>query len=309
MNSVPTIAVLLCTYNGDRFLEKQLNSITQQTYPNWTLHISDDGSRDSTLEIIKKFQNIFGANRIKLYRGPSKGFVANFMSLVYNTEIIADFYAFSDQDDIWEKDKFERAISFFQAHPTTKPLLYCSRTRLLDSNENEIGFSTLYKRSPCFQHAMVENIASGNTMVFNQFAMSLLRKVNPAIEIVIHDWWTYIVVAACGGIVFYDENPTVRYRQHDQNLIGAKLSWFSNIKKLRLLFNGFFAQRSNIIINSLLQIQTDLTSENKIILEQFQIARQKSFFPRIIGIMKSGIFCQSFTGKIKLATSILLKKI
>lgn len=301
-----SVAILLCSYQGELFLEKQLDSIVKQTHTHWKLYISDDGSNDKTLEIVTKYQALWGKDRIKLLHGPKKGFVANFMSLIYNKEINADAFALADQDDIWELDKLERALQHMSA---TKPSLYCSRTRLIDSDDRPRQLSNYYKKLPCFAHALVQNIASGNTMLFNKQAMTMLRKVPNHVDIILHDWWIYLVITGCGGIVFYDSYPSVLYRQHGKNLIGADPNWIGRLKRIHLLMKGYFAQRTDSNINGLLRIAAFLTLKNKAILNQFRNARKQSFLPRIIGIIRSGVFCQTIPGKIKLVTAVLLKKI
>lgn len=303
------VAILLCTYQGEAFLEQQLDSLVNQTYPNWTIYISDDGSQDKTREIINQYRHQWGHDRIKLYEGPRKGFVANFMSLVYHTDVSAEYFAFADQDDIWELDKLDRALNYLHSASSTIPALYCTRTRLIDKNEKELGFSTLCTKKPCFENALMQNIAGGNTMVFNQAARNLMKKVKSDSEFVLHDWWTYLIVTACGGMVYYDKYASVRYRQHDQNLIGINADWLAKFKRIPLLINGYFIQRTDLNIHGLLQIETYLTPKNRIILNQFRKARTQTFFPRLIGIIRTGVFCQTITGNLKLFTAVLLKKI
>src|SRR5690606_26294874 len=129
-------AILLCTYNGALFLESQLESFVRQTYTNIELWISDDGSTDETIKIIEGFRRRWGGRRLELLEGPRGGFVKNFMGIVCNYSIDADYYAFSDQDDIWMDDKLERAIQAIRQF--TGPALYGSSTRLIDGSENVI---------------------------------------------------------------------------------------------------------------------------------------------------------------------------
>ena len=98
-------AILLCTFNGEEYLSDQLDSYLSQTYSSWKLWVSDDGSIDKTKEIIERYQVNLGCDRVRLVDGPKKGYAANFMSLVCNPEIQAEYFAFSDQDDIWSPEK------------------------------------------------------------------------------------------------------------------------------------------------------------------------------------------------------------
>ena len=126
----PKVAILMCTYNGEKYLVEQLESIAAQTHQNWAVYVSDDGSSDSTNQILSKYQDKWGKCRLFIQRGPSKGFAANFLSLVTNSKIHADFYAYSDQDDIFETNKLERAIKSLKENSLQIPSLYCSRTIL-----------------------------------------------------------------------------------------------------------------------------------------------------------------------------------
>lgn len=127
------VAILLTTYNGEKYLQDQLDSIAGQTYRNWKLYASDDGSTDSTLDILQRFQRQYGANQVHLFAGPRTGFAQNFLSLIRNPDIHAEYFAFCDQDDVWFAHKLERSVTRLDVLPdNTNPAVYCSRTRLID---------------------------------------------------------------------------------------------------------------------------------------------------------------------------------
>lgn len=142
---------------------------------------SDDGSQDSTLDILNRFG--LETNRIRIFQGPENGFCQNFLSLICNDPIEADYYALSDQDDIWHEDKLARAVATLSNISREIPALYCSRTKLVDERNLEMGLSPLFRRTTGFRNALVQNIAGGNTMVFNHAARKLIRKaglnINP----------------------------------------------------------------------------------------------------------------------------------
>ncbi len=170
------VAVLMGTFNGERFLAEQLDSLAAQTHPDWELWASDDGSKDNTLAILEAYRAKWGGERLTVLRGPARGLATNFLSLACKSGIQADYYAYSDQDDIWEPDKLSRAVSWLERMPPSEPALYCSRTMLVDAAGKEMGLSELHARPPCFANALVQNIAGGNTMVFNNAARNLLRR-------------------------------------------------------------------------------------------------------------------------------------
>src|SRR5690606_25344152 len=98
-----------------------------------------------------------------------------------------------------------------------------TRTLLVDDKNTEIGMSQLFKRPPSFPNALMQNIAGGNTMVFNADLRRVLGSAPP--RVVIHDWWLYLATTACDGLVRYDPEPSLRYRQHGDNLIGMNIGW------------------------------------------------------------------------------------
>jgi len=303
------VAVLMCTYQAERYLMEQLDSIIEQTHQNWHLYVSDDGSKDSTQSILNSYQAKWGPDRLSIISGPAKGFAKNFLSLSCNTIIKADFYAFSDQDDIWEKDKLERALNCLLSIPEGTPGLYCSRTRLVNSSNKEIGLSPLFVKPPCFANGLIQNIGGGNTMVLNNAARSLLIEAGDEIPVVSHDWWSYLLVSGCGGKVFYDTIPSLRYRQHSENLIGMNDSWQARFKRIRMLSQGRFRKWNNDNIMALQKMLHQLTPENQTVLEQFTKAREMSLIPRLLNLKKSGVFRQTLLGNLGLIAAAIFNKI
>jgi glycosyltransferase involved in cell wall biosynthesis len=305
------IAILLCTYQGERFLEKQLDSIYQQSHTNWILYVSDDGSRDQTLSLLKKYQQIWGEDKLIILSGPKKGFAANFLSLL-RLDIEADYFSLADQDDIWEKDKLSRAILQLQQltpEPSPSPALYCSRTQLIDEEDYPIGYTPLYTKPPCFENALVQNIAGGNTMVLNQAAHQLILNTPSNLTLAFHDWWIYLVITGCGGKVIYDAYPSVRYRQHTLNQIGANQSYLALLLRIRLLLSGSFIRWNEFNIKGLNLFQSYLTPHNQRIFKQYCEIRQGNFIKRLTGFFKIGVFRQTAIGNLKLLAAVLLKKV
>ena len=181
------VAILLCTYQGEKYLAAQLDSFAAQTYPSWKLWVSDDGSTDATLDQLRAFAERHQPGQVTLQAGPRKGFVKNFMSLICEPTLHADYYALSDQDDIWHPDKLERAVKWLRDVPQGQPALYCTRTELIDGAGQPIGFSPLFTRPPAFANALMQNVAGGNTMVMNNAARDLLVEAGADIDVVAHD--------------------------------------------------------------------------------------------------------------------------
>ena len=304
----PTIAILICTFQGEKYLAEQLDSIVMQTEAAPIIWASDDGSSDQTTAILRRYQEKLGEDRLHILQGPCQGFVKNFMSMVCNPNIQADYYAFADQDDIWMKDKSARALSFLSQVSQNTPGLYCSRTLYVDEQNQVIGPSQAYQHSPSFNNALVQNIASGNTMVFNQAARDLLVAIGQTQPIVYHDWMLYLMVTACGGQVLFDQEPTVRYRQHSNNLIGMNTSFKSYLARIKILWGGRFATWNNIHTNTLSSMKKFLTPQNQAILAGYIQARQKNRFACVYSLFKLKILRQTRIGQLGLCCIILMNK-
>ena len=307
--SKPKVAILLCTYNGQRFLAEQLDSFEAQTYEIWEVWVSDDGSQDNTLMILESYQQKWPAGRLNIQKGPSKGFVANFLSLVYSTSIEANYFAYSDQDDVWLAEKLERSIKALGSKSINSANLYCGRTVLIDENKKEIGLSPLFLKPPIFANALIQNIGSGNTMVFDQNTRNLLCRARSDFYPVTHDWWTYILVTGAGGKVIFDLKPTVSYRQHQNNQIGMNSSWKSRLKRFQRIRKGCFQEWNKQHIQLLRAISEELKSESIEILEEFEKARNMKLLNSLFQLKKSGVYRQTVKGQLSLYTAAFFGKI
>lgn len=309
MLSLPKVAILLCTYNGEKFLPEQLDSFESQDYSDWQVWASDDGSKDSTLAILERYRIQWGDERLSIITGPGKGSTANFLSLTCKSEINADFYAFSDQDDIWENDKLSTAVNWLNTVSNDTPALYCARTRLVDAVNQEIGFSQFFKNPPSFANALVQNIAGGNTMVINKAACDLIREMGKDVDVVVHDWWFYMLVSGCGGRIFYDGYTSLRYRQHNENQIGMNSNWSARWARIRMLLQGQYSRWNDRNILALQQFKHRLTVGNLLIFNQFCNARKLPLIPRLCGFKQSGIYRQTLLGNLGLVFAAIVKKI
>lgn len=305
----PKVAILLCTYQGQHFLEEQLMSFQAQNHRHWVLHVSDDGSSDDTRHILRRYQALLGADKMAVKEGPLQGFASNFLSLTLGQDARADYYAYSDQDDVWEADKLERAVAWLQTVAPGVPALYCSRTRVVDDQNVSIGLSPLFEKPPSFANAIVQNIGGGNTMVFNEAARQLIAQTINAKQVVSHDWWAYLLVSGCGGVVHYDPYPAVRYRQHADNLVGANNSWRARLFRMRLLAQGRFKRWNDQNIASLQSLEHLMTPQNRDTLRLFAQARQQSAWRRLVSLKRSGVKRQTWFSQISLFVAALFGKI
>ena len=305
----PKVAILLCTYQGQQYLQAQLNSFVAQTHDNWVLWVSDDGSKDGTHAILAETVRDWKPGKIFVHNGPQEGFCANFLSLTCHVDIKADYYAYSDQDDIWKSEKLARAVACLSEVPKDTPALYCSRTRVVDADDKSICMSPLFEKTPSFANALMQNIGGGNTMVFNEAARQLLIEAGEKVRVVTHDWWAYLLVSGCGGQVFYDPKPTVRYRQHCSNLVGMNNSWPARFKRIQQLFQGRFREWNDLNVKALASVRDRLTPKNQQVLDQFMAARQASLLRRLLGLKASGVYRQTLFGKLGLIAAAVFNKI
>ncbi|MBT8529320.1 glycosyltransferase family 2 protein [Polynucleobacter paneuropaeus] len=302
------VAILLCTYNGQKYLSDQLDSIESQNHPNWSLYVSDDGSTDATKNILNEYKNSWSKRKIVLIDGPKKGFCHNFLSLACNQNINADYYAYCDQDDIWLPNKLSAALNkLISRENESVANLYCGRTRYVDGWLNPCGKSPLFQRLPSFENALVQSIAGGNTMVFNHTAKKVIESVG-AIDTISHDWWTYQLISGAGGVVSYDPLPYVLYRQHSGALIGGNRSILSKFKRLKLLSAGSFKAYTDATIRSLGKASHFLTDQNRTTLKKFEESRSMYFFERLTLMNKIGIHRQKLLDNFVLVLLVLFKK-
>lgn len=302
------VAILMCTYNGDAFLREQLKSFDRQEHPHWELHISDDGSTDGTLGILQAYQASH-QGQVFIYAGPKQGFAQNFLSLTCRAVINADFFAFSDQDDIWDVDKLSRALRWMECASTHIPALYCGRTRLIDEEGRSIGLSPLFRREPSFRNALVQSIAGANTMVFNQALRQKIHAKSPTPPIVSHDWWLYMLATGCGGRVFYDALPSIGYRQHCTNLVGANTGMMARLSRISAFFRGRFTEWNDKNTAALKEWMPQLSAESQKIFEEFARIRQSRLPYRAYGILKLGLHRQTVAGNCSLFVAAVLGKI
>lgn len=305
------VAILLATYNGERFLRRQLESIAGQSHQDWFLVVSDDGSSDATLAIIDAFAHEVGVERVIVRDGPRRGFVANFLSMACAPEVVADYFAFCDQDDVWLPEKLERAISRLRAAPRGDhpARLYGGRTLLVDEHDRELGLSRLCSRRIGFENALVQSYAGANTMVFDAAARALLAAAGADVRVASHDWWLYLLVSGVGGAVVYDSHPTVRYRQHVHNAQGANNGVLARFKRLRGLLAGQLRNWNGQHLESLSRVGSMLTRRNRALAEAFSSLRGAGGLAAVRQLRKVGVHRQSTSDDLALRLAALLRRL
>lgn len=300
----PRVTILFPVYNGERFLSDQLDSLIAQTESDWHVLFGDDGSTDTSFAIL----TAFAANhpdRATVLRGPQKGITANVLFLLDNVDSRTRFMAFCDQDDIWYPDKLATACDALA--DVTGPALFCSRTNLIDSRGRFMRKSPSRPRAATFQNALVQNIASGNTMVLNVEGWHLLQEQSlNAIDVTYHDWWAYQIITGAGGSVIHDKNPSMSYRQHAGNALGAATGLRGTLYKIKRLLSRDFAADTTRQITALQRSHAVLTAQNAALLDAFVAARDKGPLLRLHSLWMNGLYRQSRIGTLGVWLSTLL---
>lgn len=225
-----SIIILMSTYNGEKYLKAQIESLLSQTIKVEIL-VRDDGSTDSTQQILDDYAQ---RGMLKWYSGKNLGSGKSFFDLACKAPD-ADFYAFADQDDIWENKKVELAVQQLMKLPNNKPNLYCGSFEPVDAELNPILVNKQVKNKIIsLGTALLECIAPGCTYVFNKKALEKFKKYKME-YISIHDWDLYRIVMSLGGNVVYDNEPHILYRQHGNNVVGFQSRnlkhWYGRMKR------------------------------------------------------------------------------
>lgn len=221
------VAILMATYNGGKYLREQIDSILSQTFTDWHLYIHDDGSKDDTVSIISEYVEEH-QEQITLLEYPSQGGACNnFFSML--EEVEAEYYMFSDQDDVWYNDKvevtFQRMLNIEGRNESTAVIVHTDLC-LVDSDLAVMDESFIRNQHIKIEHVKTftdyasTNTVTGCTMLFNTAAKKSIKQPHYAARM--HDSWVTLSVVACGGIVDFINRPTIYYRQHGSNTLGAK---------------------------------------------------------------------------------------
>lgn len=268
----------MSTYNGERFLNEQLASISSQDYKDFFLFVRDDGSIDQTTKILNDWQK-----RIKLqwYQGENLGPSQSFFDLLVNSPE-ADFYAFCDQDDVWSKDKIGIAVKSLEK--CRGFAMYFSRPQLADSYLNPIE-SPDFNVIPSIEESIVKSVVTGCTLVINKKLRDEIVKYIPT-QVLMHDSWIYKVCMCLGGTAIYDSNYHILYRQHDNNVMGLK----NNYK------NIIFRRIRNSVLHSKCIRSGEVTQ----ILNNYTEVIPSKYYKLIKDIV---FYRQSFISKYRLLTS------
>lgn len=280
------VAIVLSTYNGEKYIEKQLESLVNQTYKNIDIYIRDDGSKDKTTEIIEKYESKY--NNIKLIKANNVGLVNSFYEGLKSAFETGDYFAYCDQDDYWHQDKIERAIEKLEYSNNNTPTVLFTEFNYCDANLEFVEKSNMNKKGTSFKNSLVECIASGNTMVFNKKMAKLILETNTQ-NVCLHDWWLYMIATGIGNII-YDPEPSLEYRRTGNNVTPGgrgflKLQIF-RIKKF--LFGDYLKKVKKQIQKYDENFHNELSEENQKLINLFikdgyhiNIVLKKVYYPKM----------------------------
>lgn len=286
------VHIVLATYNGERFLREQMDSVLAQTYENITVEVCDDGSTDGTAAIVREYEA--QDERVKLHLNPHNlGYVKNFLEGV--KRCTAPYVMLCDQDDIWQKDKVEKTLLAMQKEEKKmagKPVLVFTDAVNFDSHTGEeLGFfhetSHLDVKKVDTAHLFMENKCIGCTMMMNRAILPYLKELPE--EIRVHDWWLALICSHFGTIEYVPQ-ATLRYRQHEENQIGG--SSYTGYLKKRL--THIREQRRTLVQTyrqgaAFLRIFGEqMDRQQRVVAENFAGMEQTGFFGRRYRILRYG---------------------
>lgn len=316
------VAILMATYNGEKYLEEQIESIIDQTYKNWILYIRDDNSQDDTQKIIDKYVKRYPRKIVQIKDDIiANGACKNFMCLLENVHKNKKhkMYLFCDQDDYWLKDKIEKTVNeYFKIINNEKPILIHTDLYVVDSKLNLISnsfikYSGLNGKCKKFNNYLIENNATGCTMLINDRLADLV-KYNIK-NIMMHDWYFALIASAFGEVVFLNK-ATIKYRQHSNNTLGAKTNrGFKNLYKIikkaiknNSIIKGIKGEKrySDTLFKqaeSFRKCYYNMLDDNKkTIIDEFCLINKSNKMTRIYRIIRYGFYKQ---GLIKLIGELL----
>ncbi|MFV0555717.1 MAG: glycosyltransferase family 2 protein [Lactovum sp.] len=289
------VNICLSTYNGEDFLSEQIESIQAQSFQDWRLLIRDDASTDKTREIIQDFEAL-DSRVCWINKGEDKniGFVASFFELVHYEE--ADFYFFSDQDDIWERWKLELMLDEAKKYKFEIPTLFYTNYKIVDKNLKILYEGMLRKPLKELRDFLTLNSVNGWTMMINHRLLEYWKSVD---SLDFHDWYLAELAATIGQVIYID-HLTGYYRQHDKNKVGIHSSKLKNLS-VGLIESWDLIEACRQRASKILKIsELEVSKEKQKMLEDFLILGNQKFTRRIFLVLKYRYIRMNWSASIKL---------
>ena len=287
------IAVLLSSYNGEKYLKQQVDSILNQNVENEVhLFIRDDGSKDNTVSLVQELMKT--EPRITLIAEKNIGGVGSFFALLNMAHGLPDeysYFALSDQDVVWDLDKLRIAVSAIEKEDSSKPVLYGSITRPVNQDLQPIEYKKRAFRPFTFNNVIIQNKIPGHTHVLNRPLLDIVYDADPT-RIYVHDSYIVNAVVICGKLIF-DTTPHVSYRQHGGNQLGtsrnSRMGWIRN--RLKRLKKGDGVQYARQIEYVVEQFGDKMTLEQQNEMKRFLNSRN-NFLKRMGYVLRTKLYRQ-----------------
>lgn len=300
------ITILVATYNGEKYIREQLDSLLNQTVKEINIVICDDKSTDNTFSILKEYESKY-SKKIKVVRNEVNTGSAkhNFFKMILENK--DDYVMMCDQDDVWKKDKVEVTLNKMKElelkHGNRTPILVHTDLTVVDKDLNVISESYKYRMKANFNktklnNVIIQNIAAGCTTMINRSLCEIIREPKYC---VMHDWWL-VLVASAFGIVDHVDRSTIYYRQHGANEVGSgnirsfkyRFKRLINNKDIKKAVNETYDQCENLI-----DTYKDKLSDNQIkLLENYISIPSKNKISKIRTIYKYDFHKNTFTRRI-----------
>lgn len=285
------IQILLSTYNGEAHLREQLDSFTTlDNFDEVKVLIRDDGSTDSTREILSEYSEKFG---FEVIFGENLGLNASLHELILRCDTSCKYFSFSDQDDVWLPNKLTRATAWLDAQDNDTPNLYSACSHITNDALKIKGKTVVARRPLTFYNAMIQNACVGHTQVCNLALINLL-KPHFSDDMDVHDSWVYLVATAFGN-AYYDLERTTLYRQHGNNSIGYETSPIRNFfKRLHRIKTGK-SRRYSYQLRAFCEAYGDDAPEEYMHEAKRYFKNQRNFFTRLGYIFTTKMYRQTWS--------------
>lgn len=287
------IYILVSTYNGEKFLNDQLNSLFSQNYKNFELIVRDDGSSDKTLDILKSYDiELLSSNK---NLGVKKSFETLLKCAYKNSD--AKYFMFCDQDDVWNRDKIEKTFQKMQEleklYGNEIPILVHTDLEVVDKKLDTLSDSMwksehINPKANTLNKLLIQNTITGCSMMINKTLAS--KSLSISNKAIMHDWWIGLVATTFGKIGFI-EKTTMKYRQHDKNDTGTKEYNYKFIINKLKKFSDINIDKNIFQAKEFLEeYKEELDEKSKIMLEDFSSIKEKPYLERVSIILKYRLF-------------------
>ncbi|MBW4846024.1 MAG: glycosyltransferase [Lachnospiraceae bacterium] len=293
------VLVLLSTYNGEKYLEQQLDSLISQKDVSISILVRDDSSKDRTIGILERYKEF----NVNYYVGSNKGAAGSFFDLIHHAPTNYDYYAFCDQDDYWESDKLISAVKMLSICEEKRPAVYYSGQKLADTNLNLISNHKLCE-SRSARACFIFNQMAGCTSVINCPLLRILQEYKPNLNFG-HDVWCYKLCAVLDGFIVVESEGHILYRQHGGNVVGFENGFIGKIHRACKYLNEYYP---SVYAHELLKGYESQISESWLEFLQLICKSPSSINNRLRLIFAKDVVFHSVTLKVLYVLKALLGK-